>query len=64
MKKIEQYVSNLAVLSRAKNEDITHIYNEAADHELVAKILDKYISVFITMQSKIKERYGEELKDF
>lgn len=134
MKKFEQYVSHLAVLSRAKNEDITnefimsgiidkfyiqfelgwkvlkellryegagqsatgspreiiktayayfdfidekvwlemlrdrndttHIYNEDAAHELVAKILDKYISVFITMQSKIKERYGEELKDF
>ena len=38
-----------------------HIYNEDAAHELVAKILDKYIRVFITMQSKIKERYGEDI---
>ncbi len=44
-----------------KRNDTTHMYNEEAARELVEKILDKYIGTFITMESKIKERYGEEI---
>ena len=44
-----------------KRNDTTHMYNEEAARELVEKILDKYIGTFITMESKIKERYDEEI---
>ena len=49
MKKFDNYVSNLSVLSGAENEN------------LVEQILKKYIPEFYKLQQTIEDKYGKEL---
>lgn len=44
-----------------ERNDTTHIYNEDAAQQLVAKILHKYVAVFVTLEQQIRARYGNEV---